>query len=237
MKTMKHQNAMKDRRKPAAAPASAYDAFKAFEGQRYTGMRIGRSHKWYYQKGEWKEKKITPDEWEFTYEVPKRRAGKAPEGSGVPVGTEYHWYILAHQTVRKLNANDYSTSMTGLFRCATMPALPSNWSSRPSLTNKGSLTERNARLRRTSGNTNEKGGCAQPETVVRGKMLLTGPQLREPTPATALTAIFLFNQSRSALAFGAAPLLGARSQFLMVWVGWSGQFVIRHGSAPPRGLL
>jgi hypothetical protein len=30
----------------------------------------------------------------------------APEGSGVPVGTEYHWYVLAHQNVRKLNAND-----------------------------------------------------------------------------------------------------------------------------------
>ena len=44
----------------------------------------------------------------------KRRAGRAPEGSGVPVGTEYHWYILAHQNVRKLNANDYTTTMTGL---------------------------------------------------------------------------------------------------------------------------
>ncbi|MFZ6011583.1 MAG: hypothetical protein ACOYXT_14665 [Bacteroidota bacterium] len=44
----------------------------------------------------------------------KRRAGKAPEGSGVPVGTEYHWYILGHQVVRKLNANDYTTSMSGI---------------------------------------------------------------------------------------------------------------------------
>ena len=29
--------------------------------------------------------------------VTKRRAGHAPEGSGVPVGTEYHWYIVAHR--------------------------------------------------------------------------------------------------------------------------------------------
>ena len=94
--------------------AASYNRFKEFEGKQYTGMKIGRSHKWYYDKGEWKERKVTPDEWEFNYGVVKRRAGKAPEGSGVPVGTEYHWYILAHQNVRKLNANDYTTTMTGM---------------------------------------------------------------------------------------------------------------------------
>jgi hypothetical protein len=94
--------------------AATYNRFKTFEGRRYTGVKIGRGHKWYYDRGEWKEKKITPDLWEFTYAPPKRRAGNAPEGSGVPVGTEYHWYIAAHQNVRKLNANDYATSMTGL---------------------------------------------------------------------------------------------------------------------------
>lgn len=94
--------------------AKSYNKFKKFDGKQYTGMKVGRTHKWYYDQGEWKEKKVTPDKWEFTYAVTKRRAGKAPEGSGVPVGTEYHWYILAHQNVRKLNANDYTTSMTGL---------------------------------------------------------------------------------------------------------------------------
>lgn len=94
--------------------SDSYNQYKFFEGQQYTGMKIGRSHKWYYDKGEWKDHKITPDLWEIRYEVTKRRAGKAPEGSGVPVGTEYHWYILAHQHVRKLDANSYSTTMTGL---------------------------------------------------------------------------------------------------------------------------
>jgi hypothetical protein len=109
--------------------AATYNRFKEFEGQRYTGMKIGRGHKWYYDKGEWKEKKIKPDEWEFTYAVVKRRAGHAPEGSGVPVGTEYHWYILAHQTVRKLNANDYTTSMTGAkFKLAHKRADKETWS-------------------------------------------------------------------------------------------------------------
>jgi len=93
--------------------AASYNAYKEYHGQQYTGMKIGRRHKWYYDKGEWHERKVTPDKWEIEYSVVKRRAGKAPEGSGVPVGTEYHWYILADQTAKKLDANDYSTSMVG----------------------------------------------------------------------------------------------------------------------------
>lgn len=109
--------------------ASTYDEFKDFEGKRYTGMKIGRSHKWHYDQGEWKETKVTPDIWEINYAVTKRRAGKAPEGSGVPVGTEYHWYIAAHQNVKKLNANDYNTSMSGLkFKIAHKRADTEKWS-------------------------------------------------------------------------------------------------------------
>src|SRR5438067_3457052 len=112
--------------------AVSYDEFKTHEGRKYTGMKIGRSHKWYYDKGEWKETKITPDLWQISYAVTKRRAGRAPEGSGVPVGTEYHWYILAHQNVTKLNANDYSTSMTGLkFKLAHKRADQEKWSASP----------------------------------------------------------------------------------------------------------
>jgi len=92
----------------------SYNEFKEFEGKKYSGMRVGGSHIWYYDKGEWKEKKIAPDKWEFSYVVTKRRAWHAPEGSGVPVDTEYHWYILADQNVRKIDANSYTTSMTGL---------------------------------------------------------------------------------------------------------------------------
>src|SRR5262245_21097223 len=60
----------------------AYDAYKTFEGRRYTGMKVGGRHKWHYEAGEWNEKKVAPDRWEFTYAVPKRRHGKAPVGSG-----------------------------------------------------------------------------------------------------------------------------------------------------------
>lgn len=109
--------------------AAGYNAVKEFQGQRYTGMAVGRTHKWLYDAGEWKEKKITPDKWEIRFAVTKRRAGKAPEGSGAPVGTEYDWFILAHQVVRKENANDYSTEMTGVkFKLAHKRAETEKWS-------------------------------------------------------------------------------------------------------------
>jgi hypothetical protein len=92
-------------------------------------MKVGRSHKWRYEPGEWKETKITPDKWEFKYAVTKRRAGKAPEGSGAPVGTAYRWYILANQIVTKLDANSYSTEMVGLkHKLAHRRADKTSWS-------------------------------------------------------------------------------------------------------------
>jgi hypothetical protein len=110
--------------------SKSYNQFKEFEGKKYTGMKVGRTHKWYYDRGEWKEKKLTPDKWQFSYNVAKRRAGNAPEGSGVPVGTEYHWYILANQNVKKLDANNYTTSMIGLkYKLAHKRAERNNWSS------------------------------------------------------------------------------------------------------------
>jgi hypothetical protein len=113
-------------------PAVSYNEFKEYEGRRYTGMQIGRSHKWYYDKGVWRETKITPDLWQISYAVTKRRAGRAPEGSGVPVGTAYHWYVLAHQNVAKQTANDYTTSLTGIkFKIAHKRADSGKWSATP----------------------------------------------------------------------------------------------------------
>lgn len=112
--------------------AATYNAFKEYEGRRYTGMKVGRSHKWNYDPGVWKETKVTPDEWQIEFAVTKRRAGHAPEGSGVPVGTGYHWYILAHQNVTKINANEYTTSMTGMkFKLAHRRADKGTWSASP----------------------------------------------------------------------------------------------------------
>jgi hypothetical protein len=111
--------------------SDSYNRYKEHKGKQYTGMQIGRSHKWYYDKGEWKETKITPDLWRIFFSVTKRRAGKAPEESGAKVGTAYHWYILAHQRVQKLNANDYSTTLMGLkYKLAHKRADNDKWSAR-----------------------------------------------------------------------------------------------------------
>jgi hypothetical protein len=108
---------------------TAYDQFKVFEGKRYTGMKIGRGHKWRYDAGDWSEKKVTPDKWEFQYSVVKRRKGRAPEGSGAPLGTAYNWYILAHQVVTKLDANSYTTEMAGMkYKLAHRRADKTTWS-------------------------------------------------------------------------------------------------------------
>jgi hypothetical protein len=109
--------------------AGSFNRFKQFNGSLYTGVQIGRGHHWHYDKGDWKETKITPDLWEISYAVTKRRVGHAPQYSGVPVGTEYHWYILAHQTAVKKNADDYDTKMTGLkFKLAHKRADKHTWS-------------------------------------------------------------------------------------------------------------
>jgi hypothetical protein len=106
----------------------SYNRFKEYDGKQYTGVQIGRGHHWHYDQGDWKETKISPDLWEISYKVMKRRTGKAPEGSGVPVGTAYHWYILAHQSAVKENANDYMTTMTGIkFKIAHKRADKNKW--------------------------------------------------------------------------------------------------------------
>lgn len=73
--------------------------YKEFEGKQYYGMKVGRSHKWYYDRGEWKEKKITPDKWEFTFHVNKRRSGKAPEGFKLLKSSYRFRLMLMHPTM------------------------------------------------------------------------------------------------------------------------------------------
>jgi hypothetical protein len=127
MKRKSKQNGETD--DAAKDTSRSYNVHKKFDGQHYTGMQVGRSHKWNYDKGVWRETKITPDRWEISYHVTKRRAGHAPEGSGAAVGTGYHWFILSHQYVEKLNANDYATGMTGLkFKLAHKRAGKDKWS-------------------------------------------------------------------------------------------------------------
>jgi hypothetical protein len=128
-RTRRRSGATEKQRSEVSGLDASYNTRKEFQGQQYTGMKVGRGHKWKYDAGDWVEKKVTPDKWEFHFDVTKRRSGKAPEGSGVPVGTEYHWYVLAHQTATKIDANDYETHMQGFkYKLAHKRADKTAWS-------------------------------------------------------------------------------------------------------------
>ena len=92
----------------------SFDTLKVHDGKVYTGMAVGGSHAWVYNGGTWTETKLTPDEWQFRFTCDKQRLREAPKGSGALDGTKYHWYIIADQIVQKLDANSYSTEMTGM---------------------------------------------------------------------------------------------------------------------------
>ncbi len=94
----------------------AYDDLKEFNGRKYMGMPIGGKHVWNYPNGTWKEKKVEPDSWVFTFKSMKLRRKEAPMNSGAPINTEYHWYILADQRVRKVDKDSYETVMEGVKR-------------------------------------------------------------------------------------------------------------------------
>lgn len=92
----------------------AYDELKEFEGAEYSGMPVGGQHSWRYTDARWRERKVAPDAWEFTLTSVKRRDRPAPPGSGAALFTEYHWYLLAHQWARKIDADSYTTFMSGV---------------------------------------------------------------------------------------------------------------------------
>ena len=92
----------------------AYDDVKQVDGETYTGMAVGGRHVWHYTDAVWREQKVAPDRWDFTLTSVKRRDAPAPVGSGAPPLTEYHWYLLADQWVRKIDADSYRTFMSGV---------------------------------------------------------------------------------------------------------------------------
>lgn len=95
---------------PEKGYVPGYNALKTFNGQVYSGMAIGGSHKWNYDQGVWTETKTEPDLWRIDFQTNKRRARNAPKNSGAPVGTEYHWLIVAHQVCEPLRGDERSAN-------------------------------------------------------------------------------------------------------------------------------
>lgn len=106
-----------------------YNALKEYNGQKYTGMKVGGKHSWNYKDGNWNEIKISPDKWKFEFKCNKYRIPQAPQSTGALNNTKYHWYIIADQKVNKLNTNAYRTEMTGLkFKVAHKRPHWNHWS-------------------------------------------------------------------------------------------------------------
>ncbi len=92
----------------------SFNDIKTFNGKAYSGMCVGNSHLWNYTNGVWEETKIAPDQWRFLFTSIKSRKVAAPENSGAPLNTSYHWGIIADQVVTKTSRDDYQTAMAGL---------------------------------------------------------------------------------------------------------------------------
>ncbi len=107
----------------------SFNDIKTFNGMKYTGMTVGRSHHWDYLNSVWDETKLASDKWQFKFTSLKRRQAAAPVGSGVPLNTGYHWYIIADQRVIKADKDTYQTVMEGTkFKIGHKRPYWKNWS-------------------------------------------------------------------------------------------------------------
>jgi hypothetical protein len=76
-------------------------------------MKVGGTHKWHYDNGEWIESKLSPDKWNFKFKSVKTRFHQAPLDSGAEINAKFHWLIIADQIATKLDKDSYMTNMNG----------------------------------------------------------------------------------------------------------------------------
>lgn len=81
-----------------------------FEGEAYTGLRNQQT--WSLGKGKWGEQRTGAISWDFAFETIAVKPFKT--GAGLPVGSEHHSYILAHQKLVKTRNNTYQVRLEGL---------------------------------------------------------------------------------------------------------------------------
>ncbi len=92
----------------------SFDALKTYAGRTYGGMRIGGRNQWRSPECIGDEQKTGPDDRRPSFRSTKRRTHAAPMGSGAGIWTEYHGFLIAHQHVRKVDADSYETLMQGV---------------------------------------------------------------------------------------------------------------------------
>ncbi|HLP14527.1 MAG TPA: hypothetical protein VK177_21530 [Flavobacteriales bacterium] len=98
------KRAGKKRQKKAVAPL-----FTEIEGTPYTGVLNEQT--WNLSKATWNESRRNAKSWDILFET---LATKPFEGANeLPVGSEFHSYILAHQTMVKTRKNTWKVKLDG----------------------------------------------------------------------------------------------------------------------------
>jgi len=81
-----------------------------FEGEAYNGLRATQT--WAMGKGKWEEQPTGALSWDILFETIAVKPLKA--GTGMPIGSEHHSYLLAHQKLVKTRNNTYQVRLEGV---------------------------------------------------------------------------------------------------------------------------
>lgn len=100
----RRNSAQKSRKKVQAHPLTE------FEGEPYNGLRATQT--WAMGKGKWEEQRTGAQSWEILFETIAVKPLKT--GTGMPIGSEHHSYVLAHQKLVKTRNNTYQVRIEGL---------------------------------------------------------------------------------------------------------------------------
>ncbi len=100
-------------------------SLQELEGTPYAG--IPHNTKWNFGKAAWNESKRNAKAWDFTFETIAIKPFEAD--LTVPIGTELHSYILAHQKIIKVRKNTYKVKLEGVKIKLAHKIAGENWSS------------------------------------------------------------------------------------------------------------
>lgn len=84
------------------------------EGKKYSGAPIGYEHHWKYTEPDVQERKLSPDMWQFRMKSTKRKVIKSQTNGNIQPGTQYHWYFIGDQIVKKIDENSYETDLQAI---------------------------------------------------------------------------------------------------------------------------
>ena len=95
-----------------------------FEGKPYNGFPISKS--WTLGKSDWKESRRGIKTWDISFEADATT--NTENDLSLPIGSEFHSYILAHQKIVKTHKNAYKLKIQGIKFKLAHKLRDENWS-------------------------------------------------------------------------------------------------------------